>query len=97
VESDLAMATNVEWVRVEEEHVIPALKQAAEKLDTLQGELVLDFSSVRRLDPASLGALAALADKVDGAGTKVVLRGLNVDLYKVLKLTKLASRFTFRT
>ena len=38
-----------------------------------------------------------LADTVDGKGTKVVLRGVNIDIYKVLKLMKLSPRFAFRT
>jgi anti-anti-sigma regulatory factor len=32
---------------------------------------------------------------VDEKGVKVVLRGVNVDVYKVLKLVKLTQRFSF--
>ena len=31
----------------------------------------------------------------DNKGVKVVLRGVNVDVYRVFKLVKLASRFSF--
>ena len=36
-----------------------------------------------------------LAGIADDKAVKVVLRGVNVDIYKVLKLMKLASRFSF--
>jgi anti-anti-sigma regulatory factor len=40
-------------------------------------------------------ALEELADRADEKGIKVALRGVNVDVYKVLKLVKLSSRFAF--
>jgi anti-anti-sigma regulatory factor len=57
--------------------------------------VVLDFSSVRRIDPNALRAMEKLAGLADGKAVKVVLRGVNVDIYKVLKLVKLTSRFSF--
>jgi hypothetical protein len=39
--------------------------------------------------------MEALAGAADDKGIKVVLRGVNVDIYKVLKLAKLSSRFAF--
>jgi anti-anti-sigma regulatory factor len=91
------MATNAVWVKVDGERVVPALQEAREKLDSVPGELVLDFSSVHRVAPGALRAMEELADAVDGKGTKVVLRGVNIDIYKVLKLMKLSPRFAFRT
>jgi hypothetical protein len=38
-----------------------------------------------------------LAKSADDKATKVVLRGVNVDIYKVLKLMKLTRRFSFLT
>jgi anti-anti-sigma regulatory factor len=52
---------------------------------------------VSRIDSGALRALEAVADAGDGKGTKVVLRGVNIEIYKVLKLMKLAPRFAFRT
>jgi anti-anti-sigma regulatory factor len=52
---------------------------------------------VYRIDSGALRALEAVADAGDGKGSKVVLRGVNIDIYKVLKLVKLAPRFTIRT
>ena len=89
------MATNAVWMKVDGEHVAHALHAVREKLDGAGGELALDFSSVRRLDPKSLKAMEELAAAADGKAVKVVLRGVSVDLYKVLRLMKLSKRFAF--
>jgi len=39
--------------------------------------------------------MESLAGRADEKAVKVVLRGVNVDIYKVLKLMKLAPRFSF--
>ena len=74
-----------------------ALQEAREKLDSAEGDVCLDFSSVRRIDPSALRAMEELAGLADEKAVKVVLRGVNVDIYKVLKLVKLTSRFSFLT
>ncbi|MGB8770523.1 MAG: STAS domain-containing protein [Candidatus Korobacteraceae bacterium] len=79
------------------ETVTHALQEAREKLESAEGDLCLDFSSVRRIDPNALRAMEKLADLADEKSVKVVLRGVNVDIYKVLKLVKLTSRFSFAT
>ena len=84
-------------LKIDGERVAGALQEVREMLDGAQGEIVLDFSSVRRVDPHALRALEDLAGSADGKAVKVVLRGVNVDIYKVLKLAKLASRFSFLT
>jgi anti-anti-sigma regulatory factor len=91
----LNMATIAEWVRIDAERVIEGLQDAREMLDTANGELVLDFSSVRRIDPGAVRALQALAATADEKTVKVVLRGVNIEIYKVLKLVKLTRRFSF--
>jgi anti-anti-sigma regulatory factor len=65
------------------------LQEALEKLDSAKGELVLDFSSVRRIDSSELRALENLANVAEEKSVKVALSGVNVDVYKVLKLVKL--------
>jgi len=50
---------------------------------------------VRRIDPSTLLALQAFAGTADKKAVKVVLRGVNIDVYKVLKLMKLTPRFSF--
>jgi anti-anti-sigma regulatory factor len=71
------------------------LREAGEKLDGTEGEAVLDFSSVRRLDANAVRAIEELARVADEKAVKIVLRGVNVDVYKVLKLVKLTRRFSF--
>jgi hypothetical protein len=50
---------------------------------------------VRRIDPSVLRAMDEFAGKAENKGVKVVFRGVNVDVYKVLTLVKLVSRFSF--
>jgi anti-anti-sigma regulatory factor len=73
------------------------LQEAVGALDSTGKELVLDFSSMRRLAPAELGELEKLADRADQLGVRVVLRAVPIGVYRVLKLMKLAGRFAFRT
>ena len=91
------MATNGCLLRIDGNGVVQALQQVLERLnlETDEGELVLDFSSVRRIDPSALRALEDLAGAANGEG-RVVLSGVSVDVYKVLKLMQLAPRFSFR-
>ena len=80
---------------LDEKRVVPALQAAGEKLDRTEGEAVLDFSSVRRIDSSALRAMEEFARLAEEKAIKVVLHGVNVDLYKVLKLMKLTRRFSF--
>lgn len=89
------MAMIAVWPKIDEERVVQALQEAAGKLDGVEGEVVLDFSSVRRIDASALRAMEEFAGIADDKGVKVALRGVNVGVYKVLKLVKLASRFSF--
>jgi len=89
------MAMIAVWLKIDEESLVQALQEAGEKLDSVEGEVALDFSSVRRIDSISLSAMAEFAGMADDKGVKVVLRGVNVGVYKVLKLVKLTSRFSF--
>jgi anti-anti-sigma regulatory factor len=91
----VGMAMIAVWLKIDEEHVVEALRETGKKLDSVEGEVALDFSSVSRLDPGAIRALEEFAAKADDKGVKVVLRGVNVSVYKVLKLVKLGSRFSF--
>ena len=82
-------------LKLDETNVHRALREAGEKLDRIQGELVLDFSSVFRIDACSLRAMEEFTSMAADKGVKVMLRGVNVGVYKVLKLVKLASCFSF--
>jgi anti-anti-sigma regulatory factor len=89
------MALAAVFLNVDEQRLIPDLQDAIGKLDSAEGEAVLDFSSVRRIDASSVRALEELARVAEAKAIKVVLRGVNVDVYKVLKLVKLTRRFSF--
>ena len=65
-----------------------SLQEVIDKLDIAESEVVLDCSSVNRLDPGALRALEALAYKADSKSMKIALHGMDVKLYKVLKLVK---------
>jgi anti-anti-sigma regulatory factor len=85
------MARTAVLLNIDEKRVISALQEAGKNLTAADGETVLDFSSVRRVDASALRALEEFARVAD----KVVLRGVSVDVYKVLKLVKLTRRFSF--
>jgi anti-anti-sigma regulatory factor len=89
------MATIAEWRKIDEEHIVQMLQEASEALESAGGEVVLDFSSVRRVDPSAIRAIEKFADMAADKGVKVVLRGVKVDVYKVLKLVRLAPRMSF--
>jgi anti-anti-sigma regulatory factor len=89
------MAMTALWLKIDEDHVVQTLREAAEKLDGSDGEVMLDVSSLRRIDSGALRAMEEFVGLARDKGVKVVLRSVNVDVYKVFKLTKLTSRFTF--
>jgi anti-anti-sigma regulatory factor len=92
---EVRMAMIAVWLKIDETRVVQALQEAGEKLDSVEGEVALDFSSLRRIDPSAIRALEEFANRADDKSVKVVLRGVNVSVYKVLKLVKLGSRFSF--
>ena len=87
------MATIAVWTKIDEESALELLREAAKKLDGADGEITLDLSSVQQIDAATVGALEDLIERAEAKDVKVALRGVNVDVYKVLKLVKLSSRF----
>ncbi len=91
------MSANTIWLEIDGDGVIPAVEVALEKLNGSGNEVILDFSSVARIDPSALRAMESLAATAAAKAAKVVLRGVNVDVYRVLKLTQLATRFSFLT
>ena len=73
------------------------IQQAVDKLNSGEKDVILDFSSVPRIDGNAVRAIEDLAGLADEKSVKVVLRAVNVDVYRVLKLLKLTQRFTFLT
>ncbi|MFZ1137399.1 MAG: STAS domain-containing protein [Candidatus Korobacteraceae bacterium] len=80
--------------KLDGEKVTQALSDARENLNNTGSEVTLDFSGVRRIDPKGLAAMEDLASAAAAKSVKIVLRGVNVDVYKVLKLARVAPRFT---
>lgn len=89
------MNTVVEILKVEAEDIEGKLCKALERLDKVDGEMNLDFSALRRIDAEGLRAMEELAGLAESKKIKLVLRAVNPDVYKVLKLRKLASRFSY--
>jgi len=79
--------------KIDGEHIDDCLHVACAKVG--EGETVLDFSGVRRIDPKAVRALEELVNVAEARGVKVGVCGVNVEIYKVLKLVKLASRINF--
>jgi len=88
------MPVNALWLKIDGERVAHALQEALEKMNGAGGEAVLDFSSVHRIDASGLRAMESFVSTVDGKA-KLALHGVNIDVYKVLKLMKLSRRFSF--
>lgn len=72
-----------------------ALEEALRKAGAAEGDILLDFASVRRLDANAVRVMKQLADTAGNKGVKVALRGISVEVYRVLKLLELAPRFSF--
>ncbi len=87
--------SNTLWPRVDGT-ADPLLRRALERLDGGE-EVVLDFTGVGRIDPPALQAMEQLAAKASGKSARILLRGLNVQAYKVLKLARMATPFSFET
>jgi len=89
------MSASALFLTIEEGRIVSLLEQSGLRLDSAHGEAVLDFSSVRRINAEALRALEDFARIADEKAVKIVLSGVNVDVYKVLKLVKLAQRVSF--
>lgn len=91
----MTMTTVPGYLEIDAGRVGESLQQVCEKLTAAEGEVCLDFASVRRIGPDSLTAMEKLAGLAKEKAVKVSLRGVNIDIYRVLKLARLTSRFSF--
>ncbi len=89
------MPMKMDVVNVEPGRMVECVEQAILQLVREDGDVVLDFSRVERLDAATLHAIQKLAEISAARGVKPVLRGVRVETYKVLKLMQLANRLTY--
>lgn len=89
------MAMTVVLLKIDEGRIVQALQETMDKLDSVEDELVLDFTSVHRIGSSALRGMEDFASMAESKGVKVVLCGVSVGIYKVLKLVNLAPRFFF--
>jgi anti-anti-sigma regulatory factor len=90
------MTTNALLIPADPDRTVDTLRhEAVEMLPHADGELILDFCSVLRIDAAAAGAMEELAGLADRSSTRIVLRGVNIGIYRALKLLSLAHRFSF--
>ena len=90
----MTMSGSALLLAVEEERIVPLLEETVVRLDGSQREAVLDFSSVHRINSDALKALENLGQVAEGKAVRIVLRGVNVDVYKVLKLVRLTHKMS---
>ena len=90
------MRTTSVCIALDPNHLVHTLQnEAVETLNHSGAEVVLDFSSVARIDPGAARAMEELADLAERASVQVVLRAVPIDIYRVLKCLRLAQRFAF--
>lgn len=82
-------------LEMDKAHLAAALQRAIEMLNGGDSEAVLDFSTVDRVDPSELRLIEKLAALAGEKSVKIGLRGVNVRVYKALKLANLTERFSF--
>jgi anti-anti-sigma regulatory factor len=87
------MTTNRVLLNVDPECLVLQM-EAVETLRRAEGELVLDFSAVVRIDSRAVLAMERLADLASQTSRKIELRAVNTTIYRTLKLLKVAPRFT---
>ena len=71
------------------------LQEAIDKVERGDGEVILDFASLPRIDTSTVDALEKLAALAGDRSARVLLRAVNADVYRVLKQLRLAERFSF--
>jgi anti-anti-sigma regulatory factor len=89
------MTTSAEVQKVSGETIARSLEDVCAKLNPSEGQVTLDVSDLRRIDPSGLRAFEDLAAAAADKAVTIVLQGVNVDVYKVLKLARLTARFSF--
>ena len=88
------MSTDLIYLAIDGERGAHAFDEAMEKLAG-GAEMVLDLSSVPRVTTGSMMAMEKLAAAADEKAARIALRGVNIDVYRALKVGRLAPRFSF--
>jgi len=90
------MSTSTTLFRISASDVARSLGEArGVAAGTESTELLLDFSSVRRLEPADVTALAELSAAAAERELRLTARAVSVSVYKVIKLAGLSEAVSF--
>jgi anti-anti-sigma factor len=79
---------------IDQRNMVATLDNAAKKMES-ESQIALDVSGVARVDSPGLRALQDLVHKAGEKNVKVVLRGMNINVYKTLQLAHLTRSFSF--
>jgi anti-anti-sigma regulatory factor len=80
---------------IDGEHLPKQLQEIGAELANEGPEILLDFFLAQSLNPADIHALEQLAAAANLTNTKIVLRGVSVEMYKVFKLAGLSEKLAF--
>ncbi len=89
------MTITASAIVVNGERVAETMNELCGNLTANSGELLLDFFFVQTLDPAAIKGLEDLSGIAEVMKVKIILRGVNVEVYKVLKLSDLTDKLLF--
>jgi len=89
------MTMTAMFLEIRAENILDCLQEARMKLKGGGGETILDFSAIQRIDPQALRLMEELVDLAREKAVSIALHGVNVDIYKMLKLVKLAPKLSF--
>jgi ABC-type transporter Mla MlaB component len=82
-------------LKMEESTAASTLLENRAGLGACGADVVLDFAAMRRIDTATVAALQEFSRAASQQNVRMVLRGVSVDIYKVLKLVKLTAPLSF--
>ena len=89
------MSMTVVLLKTDEERIVEVLQETVDKLDGVEDEVDLDFTSVRRIGSSAIRGMEDFVSTAEHRGVRIVLCGVSVGIYKVLKLVNLSARFSF--
>lgn len=73
------------------------VREAGNNLASGSGDVILDLTSVHRLDSTSLGRLLEFAKSAEEHHRRTLLRSVDPQVYKALKLLKATHSFVFES
>lgn len=79
---------------LQEPNLVSELRSLAKNLERDPADITLDLSSLRRVNSQDVLAIEELVRVAEEKEVKVTLRGVNVPIYRALKLVKLTNRFS---